>query len=106
MVLLILGFARAPIAHVWRKPSRHELDALRAEGDGILQSLAEYRAHHHRYPSDLSSFRDSSLGSKYGGWQYTCVAECSGFKLFVGHYADYSFEIHWQPDKKTWYIDT
>ena len=106
-LFLAIGFVRGPIAHIWRKPARNELDALRAEGDAILRSLAEYHANHRRYPSELPTSPQSSHGAKYGGWRYACIeADCTTFKLAVGHYADYSFEIHWRPDTKTWYTDT
>ena len=104
--LISLGWPGGPIEHLWRQPSNHELDALQSEGDAIVRSLDEYFANHHRYPFALPESLDTSRSLKYGGWRYECVAACTSFKLFVGHYRDYSFEIHWQQDKRSWYTDT
>ncbi len=95
-----------PITHLWRKPSRAELDALLVEGDALVRALEHYHANHLRYPSDLPTSLDTSRGTKYGGWHYTCADDCTRFELFVGHYRDYSFEIHWRTDGKTWHVDT
>lgn len=104
--LVTIVLPGGPIQHRWRQPSRAELGALRNEGDAVVRSLDEYFASHHRYPPELPASLDLSRGAKYGGWRYKCIAGCASFELFVGQYREFSFEIHWQPDKQNWYTDT
>jgi hypothetical protein len=104
VVIELLG--RGPITHIWRKPSRAELNALLAEGDSIVLALDAYYAKHRKYFSDLPDSPDTSRAAKYGGWRYACTSDCASFELYVGHYRDYSFEIHRRFGSKTWYVDT
>jgi hypothetical protein len=106
VALVLLGLLPCgPTRLLWRRPSSAELDALLAEGDSIVHALDAYRAAHSRYPPQLPGSPETSRGAKYGGWRYACVSDCSSFELSVGHYCNYSFEIHRRFDSRTWYVD-
>ena len=107
IVVLALDIAvSGPITHIWRKPSRAELDILCGEGELIVRALDAHRVAHGRYPSSLPSSLNTSRAARYGGWRYACSANCTTFGLSAGNYRNYAFEIRWRFASKSWYIDT
>jgi hypothetical protein len=88
----------------WGPPSQARLDALKAEGNGILAKLEAYKARHGAYPNTLQEAGVTNIRTKYGSWKYT--VRSNGVHLSVGDYGKHLFTIWWQPDKGTWYTDT
>ena len=100
----ILALACLISGGCWGPPSQTHLDALKAEGNGILAKLEAYKAEHGAYPKTLQEADVTEIRTKYGPWEYT--PGTNGVHLSVGDYSKYLFTIWWQTDYGTWYTDT
>jgi hypothetical protein len=104
--LMLVGGLLFLLWPVRRPPPREQLNALVQDGDAIIRALERHRAQHNRYPPDIPHDLPLARADQFGGWKYSCVADCTSFKLNVGRYADSAFHISWLPDENRWYIDT
>ena len=100
----ILALACLISGGCWGPPSQTRLDALKAEGNGILTTLEAYKAEHGAYSKTLQEAGVTDIRTKYGPWEYT--PGTNGVHLSVGDYSKHLFTIWWQPNYGTWYTDT
>jgi hypothetical protein len=79
-------------------------DALKAQGDTLVQQIDAYRAAHGEYPRSLKDAHIRSPLTFFGYWHYERTAGNS-FWLWVGDYGRDEFRLRYIPDRG-WDLDT
>ena len=78
-------------------------DALKAQGDTLIQQIESYRAAHGEYPQSLGQAHIKAPRTFFGRWQYSRFAGNS-FELSLGEYSRDDFQLRYRP-ASGWYID-
>jgi type II secretory pathway pseudopilin PulG len=96
-VLLITGVAGYWIA---RTPN---YDALKAQGNTLVQKIDAYRADHGEYPRSLQDAHIRPPLTFFGYWHYDHMASDS-YWLYVGDYGRDDFRLRYIPNRG-WDLD-
>ncbi len=78
-------------------------DALKAQGNTLVQQIQAYRATHGEYPQSLEKARIKAPLTFFGRWKYTGFGADS-FELSLGDYSRDDFELRYRPDSD-WSLD-
>jgi type II secretory pathway pseudopilin PulG len=78
-------------------------DALKAEGNTLVQQIEAYRSAHGEYPQSLEQAHIKAPFTFFGRWQYISTKR-DWFMLSLGEYDRDDFELRYRPDSG-WYIN-
>ncbi len=79
------------------------VEALRAEGDGIVASIQAHAEQHGRPPASLDELGDLPEG--WRDWSYTRHDPDGAYSLRIGHYPAHGFFLRYSSRRGDWYLD-
>ena len=82
-----------------------DIPALKSQGAAIIEALDAYERNHGRYPEALSVLTGILIETRYGAWHYRVEEGGRKCAIWVGDYGRNLFELSWDSDKKSWYLD-
>jgi hypothetical protein len=107
-VLLALGgvLILGPVVQAWRmKVSDSERAELYATGEQVVASLRAHKQRFGVYPRSLTVDAPKSH-RKLGAWEYTCVSQCSEFRLSIGYYPWTFYTLSYNSMTEDWDSDS
>ncbi len=75
------------------------------EGSEIVEAIEQYKAEQNQYPQSLDQLNLKGLNWRYGGWTYQPNQDSSDFLLKIGNYDKDYFELYWDTEDTSWYLD-
>ena len=86
-----------------RAPDHRDIEALKLEGNGLLQQIEAYAAKHNgQYPQTLETAGIKPPKTRWGAWRYS-FTEGQVF-VAIGEYGRGGFVLYWSP-RHGWCVD-